>query len=313
MAVITGASRGLGYLIARELAVRGYDLVICARSADGLRAAETDLRRAGTEVVTVAADVGQAADARRVVAAADDRFGRLDMLVLNAGIIQVGPAEAMTPEDYASAMDVMFWGAVHPTQAAMPLLTRSRGRLLAVTSVGGKLPAPHLLPYTAAKHAAVGFAEGLRVEAIRAGVSVTVGVPGLMRTGSPRNALFTGDRVAENRWFTAAANLPVVSMDAERAARRLVRAALLRRPEIILTPLAKLGVREHALAPSTSLRVVSLVNRMLPSGTGSGAGPAQPGHLLPSGGPGWLTRRDDAAAARTHELDDLAPTDSTDG
>ena len=313
MAVITGASRGLGYLIARELAVRGYDLVICARSADGLRAAETDLRRAGTEVVTVAADVGQAADARRVVAAADDRFGRLDMLVLNAGIIQVGPAEAMTPEDYASAMDVMFWGAVHPTQAAMPLLTRSRGRLLAVTSVGGKLPAPHLLPYTAAKHAAVGFAEGLRVEAIRAGVSVTVGVPGLMRTGSPRNALFTGDRVAENRWFTAAANLPVVSMDAERAARRLVRAALLRRPEIILTPLAKLGVRAHALAPSTSLRVVSLVNRMLPSGTGSGAGPAQPGHLLPSGGPGWLTRRDDAAAARTHELDDLAPTDSADG
>ena len=87
-----------------------------------------------------------------------------------------------------------------------------------------------------------------------------------MRTGSPRNALFTGDRVAESRWFTAAANLPVVSMDAERAARRLVRATLARRPEIILTPLAKLGVRAHALAPSTSLRVVSLVNRLLPTG-----------------------------------------------
>ena len=308
MAVITGASRGLGYLIARELAVRGYDLVICARSADGLRAAETDLRRAGTEVVTVAADVGQAADARRVVAAADDRFGRLDMLVLNAGIIQVGPAEAMTPEDYASAMDVMFWGAVHPTQAAMPLLTRSRGRLLAVTSVGGKLPAPHLLPYTAAKHAAVGFAEGLRVEAIRDGVSVTVGVPGLMRTGSPRNALFTGDRVAENRWFTAAGNLPLLSMDAERAARRLVRATMWRRPEVILTPLAKLGVRAHAVAPSTSLRVVSLVNRLLPGPAGS-AGRPLPGHLLAEKARslGWLTRRDDAAAAAAHELDDPVP------
>jgi short-subunit dehydrogenase len=306
VAVVTGASRGLGFLIARELAGRGYDLLICARSADGLRAAEADLSATGAEVATVAADVGKPDDARRVVAEAETRFGRLDVLVLNAGIIQVGPAEAMTGEDFASAMDVMFWGQVHVTAAAMPLLRRSRGRLLAVTSVGGKLPAPHLLPYTAAKHAAVGFAEGLRVEAIRHGVSVTVGVPGLMRTGSPRNALFTGDQVAENRWFTAAANLPVVSMDAERAARRLVRATMARRPEIILTPLAKVGVRAHALAPSTSLRVVSLVNRLLPTGTGTG--PAQPGHRLPAAARtlGWLTQRDDAAAARNHELNDLS-------
>lgn len=306
MAVVTGASRGLGFLIARELAERGFDLLICARSADGLRAAQDDLSRSGAEVVTVAADVGKADDARRVVAEAETRYGRLDVLVLNAGIIQVGPAETMTGEDFASAMDVMFWGAVHVTAAAMPLLRRSRGRLLAVTSVGGKLPAPHLLPYTAAKHAAVGFAEGLRVEAIRHGVSVTVGVPGLMRTGSPRNALFTGDRVAENRWFTAAANLPVVSMDAERAARRLVRATLARRPEIILTPLAKLGVRAHGLAPSTSLRVVALVNRLLPTAPGTANGPAQPGHRLPAPKLGWLTGRDDDAAARHHELDDLS-------
>jgi len=310
VAAVTGASRGLGFLIARELAERGYDLVICARSADGLRAAEQDLGRTGARVHAVAADVGDAGQARHVVAEAEERYGRLDVLVLNAGIIQVGPASQMTGADFASAMDVMFWGAVHVTAAAMPMLTRTRGRVLAVTSVGGKLPAPHLLPYTAAKHAAVGYAEGLRVEAIRAGVSVTVGVPGLMRTGSPRNALFTGDRVAENRWFTAAANLPIVSMDAERAARRLVRATLLRRPEIILTPLAKLGVRAHALAPSTSLRVVSLVNRLLPDGTGGAAGPpARPGHLLPEAERrvGWLTRRDDAAAARAHEQDDLTP------
>jgi NAD(P)-dependent dehydrogenase (short-subunit alcohol dehydrogenase family) len=306
VAVVTGGSRGLGFLIARELAGRGYDLVICARSADGLRTAEQDLSSTGARVHAVTADVADAGQARHVVAEAESRFGRLDVLVLNAGIIQVGPASQMTGADFASAMDVMFWGAVHVTDAAMPLLIRNRGRLLAVTSVGGKLPAPHLLPYTAAKHAAVGYAEGLRVEAIRNGVSVTVGVPGLMRTGSPRNALFTGDRVAENRWFTAAANLPIVSMDAERAARRLVRATLMRRPEIILTPLAKLGVRAHALAPSTSLRVVSLVNRLLPDGSG---GPARPGHLLPDAERrvGWLTRRDDAAAARAHELDDLAP------
>jgi short-subunit dehydrogenase len=304
VAIVTGASRGLGFLIARELARHGHDLVLCARSADGLWAAEIDLVRAGAEVATVAADVADPDEARSVVAEAERRFGRLDVLVLNAGVIQVGPAAVMSAADYAAAMDVMFWGALHMSTAAMPLLRRSRGRLLAVTSVGGKLPAPHLLPYTAAKHAAVGFAEGLRVEVIREGVSVTVGVPGLMRTGSPRNAVFSGDGAAESRWFTAAANLPLVSMDAERAARRLVRATLRRRPEIILTPLAKLGVRAHAIAPCTSLRVVSLVNRLLPKG--DGADRTVPGHRLRGrvGRLGGLARRDDVAAVRTHELDD---------
>ena len=305
VAIVTGASRGLGFLIARELARLGYDLVLCARSADGLRAAETDLVRTGVEVATVAADVGKRDEAQSVVAEAERRFGRLDVLVLNAGVIQVGPAATMSEADYAAAMDVMFWGALHVSRAAMPLLRRSRGNVLAVTSVGGKLPAPHLLPYTAAKHAAVGFAEGLRVEMIREGVSVTVGVPGLMRTGSPRNALFSGDGVAESRWFTAAANLPLVSMDAERAARRLVKATLRRRPEIILTPLAKLGTRAHAMAPCTSLRLVSLVNRLLPNdddGDRTVAGHRLRDHLRPLAG---LARRDDEAAVRNHELDDL--------
>jgi NAD(P)-dependent dehydrogenase (short-subunit alcohol dehydrogenase family) len=308
VAVVTGASRGLGFLIARELARLGHDLVICARSAPGLQAAEAELAGFGVDVLAIGADVGVALDAQRVVAETSSRFGRLDVLVLNAGIIQVGPAQEMTTEDFAAAMDTMFWGAVHISSAAMPMLRQQRGRLLAVTSVGGKLPAPHLLPYTAAKHAAVGYAEGLRVEAIRDGVSVTVGVPGLMRTGSPRNALFTGDRVAENRWFTAVGNLPLLSMDAERAARRLVRATMWRRPEVILTPLAKLGVRAHAVAPSTSLRVVSLVNRLLP-GPASSAGRPLPGHLLAEKARslGWLSRRDDAAAAAAHELDDPVP------
>ena len=133
---------------------------------------------------------------------------------------------------------------------------------------------------------------------IREGVSVTVGVPGLMRTGSPRNALFSGDGVAESRWFTAAANLPLVSMDAERAARRLVKATLRRRPEIILTPLAKLGTRAHAIAPCTSLRLVSLVNRLLPNdddGDRTVPGHRLRGHLRPLAG---LARRDDEAAVR---------------
>jgi short-subunit dehydrogenase len=307
VALVTGASRGLGFLLARELADRGHDLVVCARSADGLAPAAQELRGRGATVLEVAADVGVEADAQRLVAEAEQRFGRLDVLVTNAGIIQVGPAQELTAAEFAAAMDTMFWGQVHPVLAALPLLRRSRGRVLAITSIGGKLPAPHLLPYGAAKHAAVGFAEGLRIEAARDGVSVTVAVPGLMRTGSTGNALFTGDRAAERGWFTVAASLPGLSMDAEKAARRLVRATLRGRPEVTLTLPAKLGVRVHALAPATTLRALTLVNRLLPAPTGSG-GP-QPGHTAEPRSPWYarLTGADRAAARRWHEHDDPTP------
>jgi NAD(P)-dependent dehydrogenase (short-subunit alcohol dehydrogenase family) len=309
VALVTGASRGLGFLIARELADRGHDLVVCARSADGLRPAAEELRGRGATVLEVAADVGDEVDARRVVGEAERGFGRLDVLVTNAGIIQVGPAPELTAREFAAAMDTMFWGQVHPVLAALPLLRRARGRVLAITSIGGKLPAPHLLPYVAAKHAAVGFAEGLRVEAAREGVSVTVAVPGLMRTGSTRNALFTGDRTAERRWFSVAASLPVLSMDAERAARTLVGATLRGRPEVTLTLPAKLAVRAHALAPALSMRALAVVNRLLPGPTGSGA--PRPGHADPEPSPAVQrsTTPDRVAARRFHEHDDPTPAD----
>ncbi|MCE0767911.1 SDR family oxidoreductase [Pseudonocardia kujensis] len=307
VALVTGASRGLGYLIARELADRGHDLLLCARDGDGLQPARADLEARGARVVTLAADVGRPEATRELLGTTEREFGRLDVLVANAGIIQVGPQADLREEDYAQAMDVMFWGLARPALEAMPLLARSGGRILAVTSIGGKLPAPHLLPYGAAKHAAVGFAEGLRLEAGRQGVSVTVGVPGLMRTGSSRNALVTGNAQAERSWFTLGASLPLVSMDAERAARRLVRATLRGTPEIILTPLANIGSRVHALAPSTTLRLLTAVERLLPGPTGA-AGPPRPAHTAPL--PRWLRRLtglDAAAAERWHEHTDPAP------
>jgi short-subunit dehydrogenase len=305
VAVVTGASRGLGFLLAAELADRGHDLVVCARSEEGLARAATDLQRRGAQVVTVPTDVSVEADARRVVDIARERFGRLDVLVTNAGVIQVGPAAAMRTQDFVDAMGVMFWGVVHPTLAALPLMReRGGGKILVITSIGGKIPAPHLLPYTAAKHAAVGFAEGLRVEAGRHGVTVTTAVPGLMRTGSPQNALFTGDREAEHRWFTAADSLPLLSIDAERAAAKLVAAALRGKPEVVLTPAAKLATRLHGLAPSTTLRLIAVVNRLLPADDtrrplmpGSAAErPARWFEALTA-----LTRR---AARRLHQHDD---------
>ncbi len=311
VAIVTGASRGLGFLIARELADRGHDLVVAARSDDGIEAAATELRTHGATVEAVAADVGDPDEAARVVAAARDRFGRIDVLAAVAGVIQVGPAEAMTTHDHAAAMDTIHWGVVHPVLAALPDLRAAGGRVLIVTSLGGKVPAPHLLPYAAAKHAAVGFAEGLRVEAARLGVHVTVGVPGLMRTGSPRNALFTGDRTAEHAWFAVADSLPLLSMDADRAAERLVRATLRGRPEVILTPAAWLAVRMHGLAPATTLRLIGLVDRLLPQDATRRA--SAPGHAVAGRGGllralTTLTRR---AARRNREHVDEVPVPSS--
>jgi NAD(P)-dependent dehydrogenase (short-subunit alcohol dehydrogenase family) len=308
VAVVTGASRGLGFLLARELADRGHDLVVNARSEPGLAVAATALQERGVQVVAVPGDVADPATGQRLVEAATSRFGRLDVLVTNAGSIQVGPAAAMDAATFTEAMDVMFYGVLHPVLAALPVLReRGAGRILVISSVGGKLPAPHLLPYVAAKHAAVGLAEGLRVETARHGITVTCAVPGLMRTGSPRNALFTGDQAAEHRWFTLGDSLPLVSMDAERAARRLVSAALRGRPEIALTPLAAIGMRVHGLAPSTTLRLLGVVDRLLP--TDETPRPLRPGHAVQRPA-GWfttltgLTRR---AARRFHQHDDVVP------
>ncbi|MDQ4117686.1 MAG: SDR family NAD(P)-dependent oxidoreductase [Actinomycetota bacterium] len=314
VALVTGASRGLGFLLAREWARAGHDLVVCARSADGLEPAAENLRGEGVEVEAVEADVADRDDVTRLVARTEHRFGRLDVLVANAGIIQVGPAGQMRAADHRHAMDVAHWGTVHAVLEALPLLQRSRGRVLAVTSLGGKLPAPHLLPYAAAKHAAVGFAEGLRVESGRLGIGVTVAVPGLMRTGSTRNALVTGDRVAERRWFTVAASLPVLSMDAERAARRLVAATRRGRAEVVLTPAAALAIRAHALAPNLTLRVTTAIADLLPTAPDPvehGADPPLPGRVTDPQ-PGWfrrLTRLDRVAARRFHQHDDPAPVD----
>jgi NAD(P)-dependent dehydrogenase (short-subunit alcohol dehydrogenase family) len=307
VALVTGASRGLGLLLARELAGREFDLVICARSEDGLDAARDELVKTGAEVHVVPADVSVRHEADALVAAAMHRFGRLDVLVNNAGVIQVGPAVTMTAERFTEALDTMLWGAVHTSLAAIPVMREGgTGRIVTITSIGAQVPAPHLLPYTTAKHAVRGFSEGLRVELGKYGISVTTVVPGLMRTGSPRNAQFTGDQAAEYRWFALGDSIPLLSMDAERAAGRIVSAALRGRPEIVLTPAARLAAIAHGVAPGLTQRLAAVADRLLPSGEDSDR-PVS-GHAVETAQPAWvrvgtgLTR---AAARRFHQHQDV--------
>src|SRR5262249_19687902 len=139
--------------------------------------------RSHAEVLTIECDLTDETDVRRMKDEVMLYFGRLDVLVNNAGIIQVGPIESQTREDFHAAMNVNFWGMVNTTLAFLPdMLARRDGRLVNITSIGAKISVPHMLPYTASKFAALGFSLGLRAELAEKGVRVTTVVPGLMRT-----------------------------------------------------------------------------------------------------------------------------------
>jgi NAD(P)-dependent dehydrogenase (short-subunit alcohol dehydrogenase family) len=263
---ITGGSRGLGIALARQFARQGAKLALCSRSEEELRAAKTDLASLTRDVLTLPCDVASAARVQETVAAVIDRFGRLDVLINNAGIITVGPVQSMTPDDFTKAMDTMFWGTVNTTLAALPHLEEARGTVTNVTSIGGKVSVPHLIPYCCAKFAAVAFSEGLRAELRGTGVKVVTIAPGLMRTGSYRNAHFKGDAEAEAGWFGVGASLPGLAMSANRAARQIIAATARGRGDTVLGVPAKALARFHALWPAAAVDMLGLMNGFLPRG-----------------------------------------------
>jgi short-subunit dehydrogenase len=310
VAVVTGASRGLGLLLARELAGQGCPLVICARDAAELERAADELRAAGAEVTTVACDVTDEATPQLLIDTAVQRYGRLDILVSNAGVIQVGPVQAAQIGHYEMAMNTMALAPARLALTALPVMRRQgHGRIVTIASIGGKVSVPHLLPYSTAKFAAVGFSEGLRAELGRGPVTVTTVVPGLMRTGSHVQARFTGQPSKEFTWFSLGASLPLVSMDAERAARQIIAAVRQRRAEIILTPAGKLVSRAAGIVPGLTTEILHLVQRLAlpapPGEPGAAVADEAQGHeLRPAMGKKTfdrLTSLGQAAASRFNE------------
>jgi short-subunit dehydrogenase len=270
--LITGSSRGLGLAMAEEFARHGANLVLCARDVDELDQARATVARHGIEVLAVPCDVADCSQIQALVDQATARFGPIDILVNNAGVIMVGPVADQTLADFENAMDIMFWGVVHPTRAVLPSMReRGSGRIVNITSIGGKVSVPHLLSYSAAKFAAVGFSEGLAAEVAKDGVHILTVVPGLMRTGSHINALFKGKHRAEFAWFSLGASLPFTSMSASKAARQIVDATRRGEREIILTPQAWLLARFHGLFPGMTTNLLGLVDRALPEPGGIGS------------------------------------------
>jgi NAD(P)-dependent dehydrogenase (short-subunit alcohol dehydrogenase family) len=301
--LVTGGSRGIGLVLARDAAAAGARVAICGRDPEVLERARATLERIGATVIAVPADVTVRESVHHLIETVVARFGSIDVLINNAGVIEVGPAETMSVADYEEAMATNFWGMVYPTLEVLPSMRERRsGRIVNITSIGGKLGIPHLLPYSASKFAALGFSQGLRAEVAGDGVAVTTVIPGLMRTGSPRNAIFRGKHRAEYAWFSIADSLPGISVSADQASRRILSAARRGDAVVLFPPAARAAVIAAAVAPNLTADLLELVNRLLPRAPAQGTGRRAGRNSQSAFSPSWLTRRGDEAARRFNQI-----------
>jgi short-subunit dehydrogenase len=302
-ALITGGSRGLGLLMARELVSRGASVAIFARDEEELRRAESDLRQRGGEVLALRCDVTDREQVDNAVEQVREQLGRISVLINNAGWIAVGPMETLTLEDYRHSLDLHFWASLYTTLAVLPdMRSRKEGRIVNISSIGGKISVPHLLAYCIGKFAVAGFSEGLRSEVLRDNIYVTTVYPGLMRTGSPRNATFKGKHRAEYAWFSISDALPPGSINAERAARQVIQACERGDTELIISVPAKLAIKFHQLFPSASAAILEFTNRMLPESGGIGSQGALGKDSFSKVSPSFITTLNEKAAERNNEV-----------
>lgn len=308
--VISGGSRGLGLVLARQLAAEGALLALLARTTEDLDTAAADLRaRSGAEVLAVPCDVGRREEVEAAVQQIVERFGSVDALVHIAGIIQVGPEQHMTEADYREALGVHFWGAYYLTEAARPHLPRDgTARIAYVSSIGGRIGVPHLAPYAASKHALVGYADAMRAELAADGIRVTTVTPGLMRTGSPPNAFFKGQQAKEYAWFAISDATPILSAPADHAAEQILDALRHGDPALTITLVAKLGAAFDDAFPGLTGTVLKWANRLLPDPARAFGDRKQTGwESFSDAAPSPLTELSDEATAANNELRGHAP------
>ncbi|ACC78989.1 SDR family NAD(P)-dependent oxidoreductase [Nostoc punctiforme] len=302
--LITGGSRGLGLVMARQLIQAGARLAICARDPEELERSRIELEQRGGEVLAVPCDVTDKTQVEQMVQQVRDRFGAIDILINNAGVDFVGPMDLMTVEDYDDAMKLHFWAPLYASYAVLPQMReRHQGRIVNISSIGGKVVFPHMLPYCASKFALTGLSEGMRAELAQEGISVTTVCPGLIRTGAPENVIFKGQHRKEYAWFSISDSLPLLSMSAEVVAYKTIAALKRGDAEIILSLPAQIATRFHGLFPGLNTNLLTWVNWLLPAasgGIGTERALGKDSHSFLS--PSWLTYLSNRAARRNNTI-----------
>jgi NAD(P)-dependent dehydrogenase (short-subunit alcohol dehydrogenase family) len=194
--IITGASSGIGYALVYEFASHGAKIALGARSEGKLARIAEDLETRGTEAVYEATDVTREADCRRLIERTVERFGRIDILICNAGISMRALFDDVDLDVLRQLMDVNFWGAVYCTKYALPYLQASKGSIVGVSSVAGIHGLPGRTGYSASKYAMTGFMETIRIENLKKGVHVMIAAPGFTASNVRFSAL-TADGSAQ--------------------------------------------------------------------------------------------------------------------
>lgn len=273
IAVVAGGSTGIGFAIACELASRGSHVAICARHERELRRAQEKLEAFGVPVLAATCDITDAGQVAEFLQQVRVQLGAIDVLVNNAGTIVVGPVSHMLERDYRDVMETNFFGPLHTLLAVMPeMRERGSGRIVNITSFGGRVPTPHFATYAASKFAFVGLSETLRTELLDDGVYVTTVCPGLVRSGSTPHAQFKGQHEKEKAVFETMANMPVLTISPERLARKIIDAMVHGEPELITPWVAAVQAKLHGLAPGWTAEFISMLNLLLPGRSKSPAG-----------------------------------------
>jgi len=284
VALISGGSRGLGLVLARHICDQGGNVALLARDPEELARAQADLTARGGKILTVECDL-------------------LDRDQIQVAVRKVvGPLDHMSREDYERAMRLHFWAPYELVSQIVPEMRLwGGGRIVNISSIGGKVALPHFAPYSASKFALTGFSDAIRAELARDNIQVTTVAPGLMRTGSHVNAKFKGNHDAEFAWFSAGAGAPLISMDADRAARKIVAACRRGQPSLTLTFGARGAIAGNALFPNLTGYAMKIVNRFLPDVADESGAQSRAGSELPRLTPEWMTRLADRATKKNNE------------
>jgi dehydrogenase/reductase SDR family member 7B len=249
--IITGASSGIGKACAARFLSAGYRVVINARNADKLEELKNGWPEYRNNLLTVAGDVSREEDCRLLIEETISKFGRIDVLINNAGMSMRALFETMELGVLRRLMDVNFWGTVYCTKYALPHILEQKGTVAGISSIAGKKGLPGRTGYSASKFAMEGFLETLRLENLKKGLHVLIACPGFTSTNI-RNTALAGDGKVQGESPRDESGM----MTAEEVADAIYKAIQKRKRDLILTSTGKLTVLINKLFPSWSDRLV---------------------------------------------------------
>lgn len=249
--LITGASSGIGRALAFTFGREGAKLVICARNQQAIEVVANELRQANITTLALSADVSVEADVKRLVEQTITQFGRIDVLINNAGITMRSLVIDTDPAVIQKVMDINFMGTVYATRYALPHIQQTKGSIVGISSIAGYRGLPVRAGYSASKFAMNGFLEALRTELLRSGVHVLTACPGFTASNIRYSALDAHGQVAGETMRDEGS-----MMTAEECAAHILQAVKHRRRELVLTTQGKLTVFLNKWLPGLTDRLV---------------------------------------------------------